>query len=644
MYSVKLPLGRMQKEEEDKTSEELIKLDQKLAILINNSDESYILVDTNFKIIAFNRHFKSQYLKYFGQEVNKGDSIFKLIKEERIQKLREVYERVFAGKTETTELETNLPNGKKLVISNTFKPAFDEDGKIIGAFVSSLDISELREVERQKKEAEIRLEFEHNNLKALINNTKSLIWSIDLNYRLISFNNSFQKYYHEQTGNKPLKGDSYLNFTQFYDQTERMKLYVNRVKQGESFTITEHIYDPTETWKEISFNPINDEDGKIIGIACISTDVTERKMFERQLIKNQSRLKQAQSIAHLGNWELKFQSNSAIWSDEAYRIYGITPSNFDHTFESWLSFIHPEDLPKVNAVIKKGYDTLEDYSIYHRIIRPDGEIRHLYSETHFEFDLNGKPIGVYGIAHDITERKSNELALQELLRKSNEHNKWLDNFTHIVSHNIKSHNNNIIGLIDLLESSNDKKETDSLIKLLRLSGEKLNETVNNLSEYISFQNDAERHFKKINLHSEFEKTCISLSHMISETGAKIINEIDPELEVTMIPSFIESILLNLLSNALKYRSKSEPLVVKIKAERKNGKLNIQIEDNGIGIDLDIHGENIFGMYQTFNGNKDALGFGLFITKNQVEAMNGKIEVKSIPGKGTTFNLYFNEKA
>lgn len=629
---------------EDKAIDELKKLDQKLSLLITNSEESYILVDNQFRIVAFNRQFKTQYLKYFGTDVQKGDSIFKIANPDRVAILKKIYERVFAGKTEYSEIEIKLPNKDTLVISNKYKPAFDEGGNIIGAFVTSADISELRKAEKQKRDAELKLEFEHNNLKALINNTKSQIFSLDLEFNLISFNEAFSEYIELNSKHKPYVGDHFLSFKNVVDNAEKFKLYLNRVKNGECFTVSEHLYEPKEIWNEMSFNPIKDEKGMVIGIACISTDITERKLFERNLIQNQNRLKQAQEIAHLGNWELSFITKSSRWSDEAYKIYGITSYNFDHTFDSWLSFVHPEDLPYVNEIIKIGYETMEDYSMYHRIIRPDGTIRYIYSESHFEFDHNGKPTGLHGICQDITDRRSNEIKLQELLRKSHDQNKWLNNFTHIVSHNIKSHNNNIVGIIELLETTDNHEEFEQLLGMLKQSTVKLNETVNNLADFVSFQENTDKHYRMVNLREEIDKTCSIVSQLIHEKNAEILNEVDSDLEVKLIPSYIESILLNLLSNALKYSSDERRSRIRFTAEKDNEYIKLNVEDNGKGLDIEKNKDHIFGMYQTFHGNKDAVGFGLFITKNHIEAMDGKIEVSSKNGQGSTFTIYLHEKA
>jgi signal transduction histidine kinase len=180
--------------------------------------------------------------------------------------------------------------------------------------------------------------------------------------------------------------------------------------------------------------------------------------------------------------------------------------------------------------------------------------------------------------------------------------------------------------------------------MLKQSTVKLNETVNNLADYVSYQENKEKHYKKVNLRDEINKTCNIVSQLINEKNAEILNEVDKDLEIKLIPSYIESILLNLFSNALKYSSDDRPSRIRFSAARDKEYIRLEVEDNGRGFDLEKNKDHIFGMYQTFHGNKDAVGFGLFITKNHIEAMDGKIEVSSRIGIGTKFTIYLHEKA
>ena len=111
-------------------------------------------------------------------------------------------------------------------------------------------------------------------------------------------------------------------------------------------------------------------------------------------------------------------------------------------------------------------------------------------------------------------------------------------------------------------------------------------------------------------------------------------------EVYTNPAYFESILQNLVSNAIKYRSPERSPIVQINLIQENDYVLLEVTDNGLGIDLQKYGSRIFGMYKTFHRNKDAKGLGLFITKTQIEAINGKIEIASTVNMGTSFKVYF----
>ncbi len=144
-----------------------------------------------------------------------------------------------------------------------------------------------------------------------------------------------------------------------------------------------------------------------------SKEKQQKIKTEIELINSERRLARAQQLAHMGSWELNFATGIAQWSDEAFRIYGLDPDSGGMTLETWLSFIHPDDLGFVKKKIKDAEQTLRDYSFVHRIIRNDGGIRHLYYEAKFEFDDTGKAVGIYGIVHDRTEIELTEESLRQ---------------------------------------------------------------------------------------------------------------------------------------------------------------------------------------------------------------------------------------
>jgi PAS domain S-box-containing protein len=153
------------------------------------------------------------------------------------------------------------------------------------------------------------------------------------------------------------------------------------------------------------------------GDISFKLDVLEREKHrleaEARLRHSELRLKQAQAIAHLGSWEVDFQTGKAIWSEESLRIYGLPPDEYEQSYEVWVSFIHPEDMDYVMRVSNEAVRTKTPGILYHRILRKDGTVRYLHSESHFVFDEAGNPTGLYGIAHDITDLKATEKALRE---------------------------------------------------------------------------------------------------------------------------------------------------------------------------------------------------------------------------------------
>jgi two-component system sensor histidine kinase UhpB len=155
---------------------------------------------------------------------------------------------------------------------------------------------------------------------------------------------------------------------------------------------------------------------KLIRALKETKELTLKKKAEEALLQSEARLARAQQIAHMGSWQLDFSTNMVYWSDEACRIYGLAPGNNLHPFETATAFIHPEDACIATGDAKKSQEYGPDFSNTYRIIRTDGCIRHIYAESRLEFDSKGKPAGMYGIMHDVTERVLLESKLNQARR------------------------------------------------------------------------------------------------------------------------------------------------------------------------------------------------------------------------------------
>jgi signal transduction histidine kinase len=247
----------------------------------------------------------------------------------------------------------------------------------------------------------------------------------------------------------------------------------------------------------------------------------------------------------------------------------------------------------------------------------------------------------YGTSVRFSE--SEELSLsqrtesKEQLKKQNE---TLQNFAFIVSHNLKSHAGNLASILQLINSSRSEHDREKLFQYLQKISVALTETVTNLEKVVTAQVENNEKREALNLREYVERALDTLASDIETNKITVENNVAPFIMLEYIPAYMESILLNILSNAVKYRSTQLPPRIRIQTFSEKDHLVLQISDNGIGIDLDQYREKIFGLYQTFHGNPDAKGIGLFITKNQIESQGGKITVESKVGLGTSFKLYF----
>jgi signal transduction histidine kinase len=176
--------------------------------------------------------------------------------------------------------------------------------------------------------------------------------------------------------------------------------------------------------------------------------------------------------------------------------------------------------------------------------------------------------------------------------------------------------------------------------MLKTASSRLQETIQHLTEIAVINLNETAEINSVNLKKCVNRALENLQGIILLNDFEIINDIQDDEYVSGINAYVDSIVLNVISNAIKYRSTQRRGVVKIRVETVRLFKSLIVEDNGIGIDLEKHSDKIFGLYKTFHVHPDARGIGLFMTKNQIETLGGSIEVRSKLGEGSTFQLNF----
>ena len=256
-------------------------------------------------------------------------------------------------------------------------------------------------------------------------------------------------------------------------------------------------------------------------------------------------------------------------------------------------------------------------------------------------DKEGEHSHWISIQRDVTVEKEREKEREQLIRELTQNNKDLKQFSYITSHNLRAPLSNLTGLLNLIEDIPiEDSELKEIINGFSKSTHLLNETINDLVKVIIIKDNPSVQKEKLFIKDVFENVFNQLSFLISSN--KPILKIDLEVETIfdINKSYLESIFLNLLTNAIKYREPSRQLRITIATKVEDNNLFMTFKDNGIGIDLERNNDKIFGLYQRFHNYPESKGLGLYLVKSQVESMGGTISVDSNVGKGTTFTIVF----
>jgi light-regulated signal transduction histidine kinase (bacteriophytochrome) len=253
-------------------------------------------------------------------------------------------------------------------------------------------------------------------------------------------------------------------------------------------------------------------------------------------------------------------------------------------------------------------------------------------------DSYGKCITLKGIFQDIDSIKKKGITLQSSINLLDDQNKRLQNFAYIVSHNLRSHAGNLKFMVNLFEESTMKDDRAEIFSHIKTISESLSATMGHLDEIVRIQSEISKERKLIDFDTTFNNVASALHTNIVASGAEINTDFTNCPKVNYIPAYLESIFQNLLTNAIKYRHPDRKPVINCATHKVGNEVYLVFEDNGMGIDLQRFGDQLFGMYKTFHHNSDSKGIGLFITRNQVEALGGSIKVDSTVNVGTKFTV------
>lgn len=380
------------------------------------------------------------------------------------------------------------------------------------------------------------------------------------------------------------------------------------------------------------------EKGNCVKVYGVFQDIDEKTKTLKKLADTEEKFRKTFDFAGNGMALVGMDTTWLRVNQSLCNMLGYTKEELLNL--KYPDFTHPEDLENDTILLKEALKgNLDDYEIEKRFLHKNGKVVWTILTVSIVRDDQGDPIHFVSQMNDISNIKKAEKKVKDLLEITKDQNDRLLNFAHIVSHNLRSHSGNLEMLLDLMEVDTPDVAANELFPLLKEAVGQLDETVQNLNEVAVLNTKTELNLVNLNLNNFVNKAITSIRSLVLDHSVDIENTVDEAIKVSAIPAYLDSIILNFLTNAIKYQSADRFPVIKVSAARNENYVVLSIEDNGLGIDLQAHGKKLFGMYKTFHQHKDSRGLGLFITKNQIEAMGGKVDVVSQVNEGTTFNIY-----
>lgn len=566
-----------------------------------------------------------------------GKTIYELFNKTS-DKWAKILESCFDGKFPEPAIESiSALNSQEKWLEWTSSPWYDEQENIIGAIVQTEDVTDriITELKLEKLQFLQKETTEHGKLGTWEYNKQQDSFSCSQMIRTIL----------EVDDDFDLNIDNIVEFykTGYSKNTVSMAIYNAREKNipfKEKLQIV--TANGNEKWVNVSGMPLF-KNGEYVALLGIVQDITDYVLKEQETKDNEHLLKTLINNLPLQIYIKDIQSKKLLANKSELAFLGLKDENdiigkndFDLYDKATAQKFRDEDVEVMISQIP-----MLNKELSYR--NADGSTTTFLTSKIPLKGENGEVNGIVGISMDISEQKQKEQELKDLISVTSSQNKKLINFAHIVSHNLRSHSANFAMLLDFLAHEKDENERSRIMEMLSESSKNLMETLHNLNDIVAINTESNIIKQKVNLNSNINKVLNKLKPQLDKNKATIISEISDDVNLNVVPSFLLNILENIVSNAIKYRKSQLDPVIKFSLNYVQNYTVLSIEDNGMGLDTKKYGHKLFGMYKTFHGNPDAKGLGLYITKNQIEAMQGKINASSKVGSGSTFNLYFNEK-
>ncbi|PQJ10769.1 hypothetical protein CJD36_012420 [Flavipsychrobacter stenotrophus] len=365
-------------------------------------------------------------------------------------------------------------------------------------------------------------------------------------------------------------------------------------------------------------------------------NITEQKEMYDDLARSEANLKSIFNNTQ-ASFLLVDQNINILACNEYFRIEYAYQTGIDLRIGlNMLDLLLPERLEPIKKIFEsvKANGIAVDYETTYT----NRQLPKHVSATISPVLNNGAIIGFCYVGFDITNRKNLEIEKQKMVADLFNRNRDLQEFAQIVSHNLRAPLATLLGLNNMLKDSESEEEKDFVLENIAITSEKIDVVVRELNNILDVKQDSLETSTAVDLNELWKEIHHKFEDLIAKSHAEITIDFTTISNVFTLRSYLFNILYSLVSNSLKYKDKERPLKIRIWTEQLPGKTLLIIQDNGTGIDMNRHKDQLFLLNKRFHNTSDGKGMGLYIAKAQVDILQGTIEMDSEPGAGTTVRV------
>ncbi|WP_430426769.1 sensor histidine kinase [Maribacter litoralis] len=386
-----------------------------------------------------------------------------------------------------------------------------------------------------------------------------------------------------------------------------------------------------------------DEDFRVISSNTIKEDLPYESGNKDSTIDG---ILNTKAITH--NRDSAFVENGHIWSQQSINLNGatftfgsisnlpteiVTPSNWIMALEIPSKLVEAELQPVFESLL-----TFNIISIIGLFVFSHTYQKKKLEKEHFYKELESKNILLTRSKEQLEE---NNIEVKKINNSLEIRNKQLSDFNYLISHNLRSPVTSMSVVVEMIRKEKNPEILNQLLPKLDQVANSITNLTKDINEYVSILDNKEIKLSNINLTDLIEEVKHEFTEtLLDDSDFEVLLKLDAWNQITFSKFYLQSILQNFVSNAIKYKRADVDSFILFESAIEDKRKVLYVRDNGIGLNLNRHGDNVFKLYKRFHRNISGKGMGLFLIKSQLEALNATISIDSEEGVGTTFKIKF----